>query len=202
MKIRALLLATVGAFSLMFAAAVQSDWWPFNNNEDTEIEGDVVEILWDDLIPDDFVQPENPFNTMTQEEIDKLMDGSDESNAELARLEEVFNYAPVVENLDGKRVKIPAYITPLEYNADSLMEEFLLVPYVGACIHVPPPPANQIVHAKSRKAIKMNSIYDPVWAIGVIRAETIKSDLAESGYQIDVERILPYKFEEQQQRQQ
>lgn len=197
MKTRALILVAAGVFSLSFAAAVQSDWWPFNDDEASEITGDVVEILWDDLIPDDFVQPENPFNTMTQEEIDKLMDGSDESNAELARLEETFNYAPVVEDLDGKRVKIPAYITPLEYNEDSLMEEFLLVPYVGACIHVPPPPANQIVHAKSRKAIKMNSIYDPVWAIGVIRAETITSDLAESGYQIEVEKILPYKYEQQ-----
>jgi len=193
MKSRHLLIAGVTAGTLLFAAAAHSNWWPFSNNEsNTEIQGEIVDIQWDDLIPDDFVQPVNPFSTMTQEEIDKLMDGSEESQAELAELEKAFNYAPVVNELDGKRVKIPAYITPLEYNEQSLMSEFLLVPYMGACIHTPPPPANQVVHAKIRDAIKLKNLYDPVWAVGVIRAETIKSDLAESGYKLEVERILPY----------
>ncbi len=193
MKVQRLLIAGVTAGALLMATAAQSGWWPFSSNEDTtEIQGEVTDILWDDLIPDDFQQPVNPFSTMSQEEIDKLMDGSEESQAELAKLEKAFNYAPVVDELDGKRVKIPAYITPLEYNELSLMSEFLLVPYMGACIHTPPPPANQVVHAKMRKAIKLNSLYDPVWAIGTIRTETTKSDLAESGYRLEVEKILPY----------
>lgn len=192
MKNRTRLIVGVTLAWLLSATTAHSGWWPFSNSGDDEIQGDLLEILWDDLIPDDFEPPENPFSTMTQEEIDKLMDGSEESRAELARLDEAYNYAPVVDALDGKRVKLAAYITPLEYNEDSLMSEFLLVPYVGACIHVPPPPANQVVHAKSGEAIKMNSIYDPVWAVGVIRAETIVSDLAKSGYQLEVERILPY----------
>jgi len=104
----------------------------------------LTELGWGDLIPDDFVQPENPLASMTQEEIDKLMDGSAESNAELARLEESFYYAPVVDNLDGVRVKIPAYITPLDFDGATTMSEFLLVPYVGACMHTPPPPANRL----------------------------------------------------------
>jgi len=201
MNIQRLVIAGSAACALIFATTAQSNWWPFSNNEDTEIQGEVLDLLWDDLIPDDFVPPENPFATMSQEEIDRLMDGSEESQAELAKLELVYNYSPVVDELDGKRVKIPAYITPLEYNADSLMSEFLLVPYVGACIHVPPPPANQVVHAKSKKAVKLTNIYDPVWAVGVIRAETIKSSLAESGYQLEVERILPYSAPGANQRQ-
>jgi len=71
---------------------------------------------------------------MTQEEIDKLMDGSAESNAEIERLQKEFSYAPVVSELDGMRVKIPAYITPLEYNENLTIKEFLLVPYLGACM--------------------------------------------------------------------
>lgn len=193
MNIQRLIIASVVASTMSFTSAAQAGWWPFSNNEDvTDIQGDIKDILWDDLIPDDFQQPENPFSTMSQEEIDRLMDGSEESQAELSKLEEAFNYAPVVDELDGKRVKIPAYITPLEYNELSLMSEFLLVPYMGACIHTPPPPANQVVHAKMRKAIKLNSLYDPVWAIGIIRTETTKSDLAESGYRLEVEKILPY----------
>lgn len=193
MNTRKSIITIVVAGTLLFATASQSGWWPFSNDDSaSEVQGEVVDILWDDLIPDDFEPPENPFITMSQAEIDRIMDGSEESRAELAILEKAFNYAPVVNELDGKRIKIPAYITPLEFNENSLMSEFLLVPYVGACIHTPPPPANQVVHAKLREAIKMNSIYDPVWAIGVIRTETVQSDLAESGYKLEVEKILPY----------
>ena len=132
---------------------------------------------------------------MAQEDIDKLMDGSEESNAEMERLRQEFYYAPVVDELDGKRVKIAAYITPLEFDGQSLMSEFLLVPYVGACMHTPPPPANQVVHAESATAIEQRDIYEPVWAVGTIRTETVQSDLAESGYRLEVEQVLTYEAE-------
>ena len=51
----------------------------------------------------------------------------------------------VVDDLDGRYVLLPGYVVPLEFS-DSRIIEFLLVPWVGACIHKPPPPANQIVH--------------------------------------------------------
>jgi len=158
-------------------------------------QAEITDILWDDLIPDDFIQPENPYITMSQEEIDKLMDGSDESNAEIARLEEAYYYAPVVDDLDGKRIKMPAYITPLEFDSQSKIKEFLLVPYVGACIHVPPPPANQVVHAEIAEAVQYPGMYEPVWAIGTIHTETVQSELAESGYRLEVEELLPYTGE-------
>lgn len=196
MKKRKLAIISFAACVILFITGVQADWWPFSTDgEDTQAGAEVTELVWEDLIPDDFVQPENPLSTMSQEAVDKLMDGSDESEVELAKLKEAFYYAPVVDELDGKRVKLPAYITPLEYNSDQMMNEFLLVPYVGACMHTPPPPANQVVHAKAIEAIEQRSMYEPVWAIGVIRAKTVQSDLAESGYQLDVEEVLPYSNE-------
>ena len=188
-------ITVAGIVAALFIALIgfRSVWWPGStDNTSAALQGITTELGWDDLIPDDFEQPENPFNTMTQEEVDKLMDGSDESNAKLAELREAFNYAPVVTALDGLRVKIPAYVTPLEYNADSTADEFLLVPYVGACLHTPPPPANQVVHAKSDEPIAVPGLYEAVWAIGTIKTETITSDLAESGYQLSVEEVLPY----------
>ena len=107
-------------------------------------------------------------------------------------MQEEFNYAPVVDELDGKRVKIPAYVTPLEFDGQTKMSEFLLVPYVGACLHTPPPPANQVVHANSDEVVEFKNIYDPIWAIGTIRAETVQSDLAESGYRLELESVEPY----------
>ncbi|MBX2881133.1 MAG: DUF3299 domain-containing protein [Granulosicoccus sp.] len=183
---------------LLLAGLAHPGWWPFSEN-DQKSAASAEEIFWDDLIPSDFVQPVNPFSTMSTEEIDKLLDGSEESNAELARLEAAFNYAPVVEELDGMRVKLAAYVTPLDFDGQTSMSEFLLVPYMGACIHTPPPPANQVVHAISAETIELQSAYDPIYAIGTLRTETVTSDLAESGYSLDVEMVLPYEPPEQPQ---
>lgn len=185
-------LTTVAVVALAFSISAQSNWWPFSKDKKDSANLPTTEITWEDLVPDDFVPPENPFLTMTEEEVDKLMDGSDESNAEIARLEKEFNYAPVVPELDGQRIKIPAYITPLEYDGQTNIKEFLLVPYVGACIHTPPPPANQILHTISQEPVENPGMYEPVWAIGTISTETVTSVLAESGYKLNLEEIMPY----------
>jgi len=191
MNSKRLWMATITVCILLLSVSGQAGWWPFSDDKDKDV-SDITTLYWEDLIPDDFVQPENPFATMTQEEVDKLLDGSDESNARLNQLQEEFNYAPVVDELDGKRVKIPAYVTPLEFDGQTKMSEFLLVPYVGACLHTPPPPANQVVHANSDEVVEFKNIYDPIWAIGTIRAETVQSDLAESGYRLEIESVEPY----------
>ncbi len=175
--------------ALIYTAAAHSAWWSSTDEKNDE---ELVELTWEDLIPADFKQPENPFDTMPQEEIDKLLDGSDESNARLEELRAEFEYAPVVESLDGKRVKLPAYVTPLDFDGQMKLSEFLLVPYMGACMHTPPPPANQVVFADSRSPVELDSPYDPVWAIGILRADTVKSDMAEAGYTLEVEQVLPY----------
>ena len=189
MKTLKIVLLSAMVLILAYVATARSGWFSSKDDEDS---GELVELTWEDLIPADFKQPENPFNTMPQEEIDKLLDGSDESNARLARLKEEFEYAPVVESLDGKRVKLPAYVTPLDFDGQMKMSEFLLVPYMGACIHTPPPPANQVVYADSRSPIELDSPYDAVWAIGILRADTVNSELAEAGYRLEVEEVLPY----------
>jgi len=192
MKHKHLSVIALTACVIILSVSSQASWWPFSDKSNKTSELEITEISWPDLIPDDFIQPENPFTTMSQEEIDVLLDDSAESNARLAQLQEEFDYAPVVEELDGKRVKLPAYITPLEFDGQTTVKEFLLVPYVGACMHTPPPPANQVVHADSPESIKIGNIYDAVWAIGTIRTQTVKSNLAESGYKLEVEEVLPY----------
>lgn len=199
MKNRTALLAAVIAIAILFSVSAQSNWWPFSSDDDSaDSQGLLTELEWDDLIPEDFVPPENPYMTMTQEEIDKLLDGSEESNAKMARLEKEFNYAPTVPTLNGIRVRIPAYVTPLEYDGQSEAKEFLLVPYVGACMHTPPPPANQIVHALSKKTMKIPAMRDAVWATGIIRTDKVKSILAESGYSMEIEKLTPYIPPQQQ----
>lgn len=71
----------------------------------------------------------------------------------------------LVDELDGREVQIPGYVLPLEY-AGTEITEFLLVPYVGACIHGPPPPPNQIVHVRIPDGFEDQGLFTPVWVVG------------------------------------
>ncbi|MEX2643357.1 MAG: DUF3299 domain-containing protein [Acetobacterales bacterium] len=101
--------------------------------------------------------------------------------------------------LDGKTVKIPGYALPLEHSGLAVTE-LLLVPYVGACIHVPPPPENQIVHVRLDAPFVPENLYTPVWITGRMQAKRKVSQLdlvdgrgvVSSGYAIDAGRITPY----------
>jgi hypothetical protein len=70
--------------------------------------------------------------------------------------------------LDGQWVRLPGYVLPLEFGPKKKISEFLLVPWVGACIHTPPPPPNQIVHVKTDKAVEIDGMFAPVWVTGSI----------------------------------
>lgn len=96
--------------------------------------------------------------------------------------------APVVEELDGQRVKIGGYVVPLDFDATKV-KEFLLVPFVGACIHVPPPPANQIVYVKSEAGFDVKGSFDPVWVTGTLKTAQTFTGLAETGYSLDAEKV-------------
>jgi hypothetical protein len=96
--------------------------------------------------------------------------------------------APVVAELDGKRVRIGGYVVSLDFDATKV-REFLLVPFVGACIHVPPPPANQIVYVKSEAGFEVSGMFDPVWVTGTLKATTAHTGLAEAGYSLVAEKV-------------
>ena len=95
---------------------------------------------------------------------------------------------PVVADLNGKRVRIGGYVVPLDFDATKVTE-FLLVPFVGACIHVPPPPANQIIYVKSAQGITLKGEFDPVYVTGTITTEGQFTGLAETGYSIAADSV-------------
>ncbi len=108
-------------------------------------------------------------------------------------LRAIWDNAPTVEALDGALVKLPGYVVPLDESDGKLME-FLLVPYFGACIHTPPPPANQIIHVLANPAVRGFHAMDTVWVSGRIRTLRQDSPMGSSGYRIDataVERYVP-----------
>ena len=95
-----------------------------------------------------------------------------------------------MESLDGKRVHIGGYIVPLDFDA-TRVTEFLLVPFVGACIHVPPPPANQIVYVKIEQGFDVQGTFDPVWVTGTLKVTPTFTGLAEAGYSLEAEKVEP-----------
>jgi uncharacterized protein len=96
--------------------------------------------------------------------------------------------APVVENLGGKRVHIGGYVVPLDFDA-TRVTDFLLVPFIGACIHVPPPPANQIIYVKVAEGFDVQGTFDPVWVTGTLNVTPAFTGLAEAGYTLEAEKV-------------
>jgi len=138
------------------------------------------------------------------QEIDETMPTLKEAGidiaAVMAKRKEI--QTAVVEALDGKDVRMPGYLLPLEVNQNKVTE-FLLVPYVGACIHVPPPPPNQIVHVKvlEKGGYRNNALFDPVWVTGKMHIKSMNKELflvdgsagIEIGYTMQASQIDPYE---------
>jgi len=67
------------------------------------------------------------------------------------------------------------------------------VPYFGACIHTPPPPANQIVHGRAQVPIKGFQTMDAIWVSGTLGLVRGSTQMGASGYSMIVSRVEPYK---------
>ena len=167
-----LLIATLLALAAPFAAA------------------DVRELQWSDLIPADAPPPPPPVAIHDMSQLaDALAAEAGPAAAQQSPAE------PVVKELDGVQVKLPGYIVPLNMGEDGRVTEFLLVPYFGACIHVPPPPSNQIVHASSELGVKVDELYQPFWIEGPLKVEHATSELADAGYRMEAQKIYLYELE-------
>ena len=107
----------------------------------------------------------------------------------------------VVTELEGQLIRMPGYALPLEYSEEGVTE-FLLVPYIGACIHVPPPPPNQIVFVRVTQEFKAADLYTPVWITGRIAIQQGSRSLSlvdgqamiATGYELDGILLEPYEF--------
>ncbi len=98
----------------------------------------------------------------------------------------------VVNELDGKLVRIPGFVLPFEYSASGKISEFLLVPYFGACIHVPPPPPNQLVYVTAEEPKDLGQQWNAIWAIGVLRTQKHLNNLGDAAYTLEIQRWEDY----------
>lgn len=99
-----------------------------------------------------------------------------------------------LRQLDGRRVRLAGFVVPLE-DFQERAAEFLLVPYFGACVHMPPPPANQMVYARVRTGVVPLQLFAPVWLDGTLRVTRVQSVYGAASYRMTVESITPYHKE-------
>jgi uncharacterized protein len=147
-------------------------------------------ITWDDLMPKDW-DPLAPFKGLN---LAKLKDSDPRAMEALAKMREQWAQAPVNGELDGKPIRIPGFVVSLDGAPDE-PREFLLVPYFGACIHVPPPPANQIIHVMPDKPAKGVHTMDTVWVSGVLQLQPSDTPMGNAGYVLMAKKVAPYTGE-------
>lgn len=148
--------------------------------------GQVREISWAELVPKDW----DPMKAFKDIDFSKLDDSDPKANELLLQMQAASDSAPSNPALNGALVKLPGFIVPLE-EAKGEVTEFLLVPYFGACIHTPPPPANQILHVKPQKGAKFRAM-DTVWVSGRLETTRNNSMMGVSGYSMAAQSVTKY----------
>ncbi|WP_110647107.1 DUF3299 domain-containing protein [Falsiruegeria litorea] len=160
-------LAGLGAFSLAGGLAQAADA--------------PVEITWRDLVPDS-----------GGTEFDALRDLGVVQHGQLSTPFDQEKGGAVTTEYNGTVVRIPGYLVPLDFDGTSVTAG-LLVPYVGACIHVPPPPPNQLIYVTADKSpYEAQGLFEPVYVTGLFGTSAATTQLAEVGYALSADLIEPY----------
>ena len=153
--------------------------------------GNYEETYWESLRPNGW----EPNNLLEGLNLNELGDNDPRAKEVMTKIREMWDNAPVNTDLNNRRIRIPGFVVPLDGQRDQV-REFLLVPYFGACIHVPPPPANQIVHVVVAKTAKNVKLMAAVWVSGTIHIARAETRMGSSGYEMSADLIEPYKLEE------
>ncbi len=144
-------------------------------------------IGWEQLIPAGW----DPYKDLKALNLEGLKDNDPRAEEALKKMRKMWDNAPINPLILGHNVRLPGYMVPLEDLPEGT-KEFLLVPYFGACVHSPPPPANQIVHVVLDKANKRFRLMDVVWVTGTLSATKTDSHMGVASYRMDAKALMPY----------
>ena len=116
-----------------------------------------------------------------------------EQSDQAKRYQQALVSTTVVPEYNGKQIRIAAFVVPLAFGEGPQdVTEFFLVPYFGACIHVPPPPPNQIIFSDYQKGFALESLSQPYWVYGKLVTELVENDTATAAYSLKVDKVEPY----------
>jgi len=164
--------------------------------------GEYVTIQWTDLLPQDEIDilsnPPSYINDIEDGSAEDQLGGS-MNNSIVVEMEDRYQQAlvstRVKSEMDGRAVRIPGFIVPIEFNGEQTITEFFLVPYFGACLHMPPPAPNQIIYVKSATGLKLEALYYPFWISGDLKASLVENDMATAAYSMEMDSYETYQPE-------
>ena len=148
------------------------------------------ETRWYELAPSGW----DPYREMAemQRSAKRFTDADPRAKEMLRKVHDLWSEAPTNPAMEGAAVRIPGYVVPLDHGKRGL-REFLLVPYFGACIHSPPPPANQIIDVKARVPLTSVRSMDMVWVSGMLHTSRSETSMGASSYTLDADAVEPYQ---------
>jgi hypothetical protein len=161
-----------------------------------------TEIEWVALMPEgDLEILLNPPNFLFE-----IPDGSEQDSfdvfqdeklltEEAQRFQQAMKSTKVVDTYENKSIRIPGFIVPLESDENQNATEFFIVPYFGACLHMPPPPPNQMMYSSFKAGVKVENLYEPFWFEGTLKIETNHNVLGTSAYRLVLDKVMPYEDE-------
>lgn len=157
---------------------------------------------WLDLLPEDDLNALlNPPSYL-----DEIADGSAEDiisntlkNEITDRGDDRYQQALISTNVkaivNNAPIKIPAFIVPLEFDDDQSVTQFFMVPFFGACLHLPPPPPNQTIFVHYPQGLKLESLYDAYWISGIVKTSLVENDTATAAYSMEMHAFELYSNE-------
>jgi len=138
-----------------------------------------IDLDWEDLLPEDQSSiPSAVRNLLPHDE------GMQSTRQQLPS-------SGVRTDWNGQIVRLRGFILPIDFSGTSVTA-FILVPYMGACVHVPPPPANQLVFVTTQTPYESNGLFEPVNVIGMFGVSSLSTHLADIGYALSADKIEPY----------
>ena len=154
-------------------------------------------LEWEQLMPPGYVESlleQNNTESSRTQDFFEWDDNTDQAQAAYDELKAKLSSAPIVPELNDQYIRLAGFIVPLNFDFDTeTFSEFLLVPYYGACIHVPPPPSNQIVYVTVSEPLKDTTLDYAVWASGILTTKSASSEYAFAGYTMKDVEIAEYK---------
>ena len=148
------------------------------------------EVEWDELMPEGW-RKKVILELTRMRRYGSLTDGDPRADEAYARLKKTWDAAPPTKTYIGKPIRIAGYVVPLD--AERMQSsEFLLVPYFGACVHSPPPPANQIILIKPPQGSRFRTM-DAIWVEGILTEGKTSSEVGTSTYVLTADKIMLYR---------
>ena len=185
--------------------AVTVEWTELLPDEDLRLLESIPQIDHQSLSDDQLAQdaPAEGFNSNTSAFEDQIAKTIADSKQSIEDEKSGRNWRDALKStkvrpeFNNKRIRIAGYIVPIEYDDNQVITEFFLVPYFGACIHVPPPPPNQLIYVKHPKGFTLPDLYTPFWVDGTVVIETQENDLGLSAYSMRNVKLERYEEPEE-----